>query len=119
MGLSVSNIKESYDIVEVVRSINKTNNEMTQDFNNLRNELLTKESEIEALKREVNSLSIKLGEISASTQKSQSVQKRVVGKNVKLGTSDASTVKTATLFKDSAGSLIWSDDSGVQTTIVA
>lgn len=117
MGLSVRSVENTNDLADVVKQINIANNEMTQDFNALKEALRLRENDVAILRKEIDSLSNKLGEFSASTPKGQNINKKVVGKNYKLGITDEATVKLSTLFKNSSGSLIWKGDNGVETII--
>ena len=117
MGVSVRSVTNTNDLQDVVNQVNIANNEMTQDFNLLRNELALKTKVIDELKRDIDSLNVMLGEFSASKQR-MTVNKRGAVKNLKMGESDESTIKTNTLFRATDGGLKWADDTGALTVIV-
>jgi len=118
MSLSVRSVGGGENEQDMLLQLNIANNEMAQDLNTLKDSIRLRESEIAELKQMVNSLNVRLGEFSAS-KGSDSVRKKQKCKNMKFGATDETTVGTNTLFKSSTGSLVWSDDGGVQTVIVA
>ncbi len=119
MGFSVRSVENTNNLASVVKQLNMVNNEMTQDLDLVKTALRLRESDVAALRKEIDSLSVKLGEFSASSVKGQNINKKIVGKNVKLGITKEATAKISTLFKNSSGSLIWKDDNGVETVIVS
>ena len=119
MGLTVRSVSNTNDLGDIVRQINIANNEMTQDFNTLLQRLADRELEVAELKRTIDSLNNRLGEFSASMEKTKgSVNKKFSAKNLKLGTSQTANVANSTLFEAEDGALKWSNGSGVITTIV-
>lgn len=116
MMLSVRSVQESDNISEVVREINITNNEMTQNFNALLSTLSKREKEIDALRAQVESLSNKLGDFAVSTPR-ENVNKKSKAKNMRLGFTEETTVNPSTLYQTDAGELKWKNKDGTITPI--
>lgn len=117
MGLSVRSIENTNNLQDVVNQVNLTNNEMTQDFNLLKEELRLRRGDIKKMEETIGSLTAMVRELYSYKVK-PSVIKKTRAKNIRLGTTNASTVDKSTLFQADDGSLNWSDESGNISIII-
>ncbi len=118
--LVASKIVHSKEAELVTKQANNVTDELTGAINMLLDAFNKSQKEVVSLKKELSSLSVMLGELSASNKKNNlSNHKKVAGKNYSFGITDATRVNNNTLFRTDTGSLIWVDELGVQTTIVA